>query len=391
TRIRRSTAPGLSLPVPAGTLLPVEVTLYDAYGNIATGNDEVMRISTSDEAAIVSNPVVFTAGDPAQHDFSLQFHTAYTPGWDLNASMDDADFGCSAPGVYPVSHGPFTAIETEFIQNCDLRPQGRAPFVNPQPGCPPLSGDVWAGQNVLLFAAEVDPYNNTIDDSTDTLCVTAPNDATFQQQTAGLTGNSGQTFINTSFGAVGLQTATVSVCEGVMQGTAGPLNVHGFVYTDPPNADSAPISLIQSSGATASAMMLDLAVPDGAELNRVFSAGVDIPINGGIGGVQIAKAALDVGTGTQAIAAAIGGPQGNLLLAGASHKRAGAGAQPNDASFSDLDSAFTLTLQLGEASYPFVVFDGANLGPGFRAGVRDHLGNEVVHSWQVGIGKLEIR
>jgi hypothetical protein len=38
-----------------------------------------------------------------------------------------------------------------------------------------------------------------------------------------------------------------------------------------------------------------------------------------------------------------------------------------------------------------VVFDGANLGPRFRAAVRDRTGTEVVAPAEFGIGKLEVR
>ena len=52
---------------------------------------------------------------------------------------------------------------------------------------------------------------------------------------------------------------------------------------------------------------------------------------------------------------------------------------------------YTLKLNMPATPVFGVVFDGANLGPRFRASVRDRTGTEVVAPSEFAIGKLEVR
>jgi hypothetical protein len=52
---------------------------------------------------------------------------------------------------------------------------------------------------------------------------------------------------------------------------------------------------------------------------------------------------------------------------------------------------YTLKLNMPAVPNFGLVFDGANLGPRYRAAVRDRTGTEVVAPAEFGIGKLEVR
>ena len=76
------TVSGILNPYPAGTTHSVEVTAFDAYGNIATGYTGSVHFTTSDAKATVPANYTFTASDKGVHSFS----NALRPGLTLKTA-----------------------------------------------------------------------------------------------------------------------------------------------------------------------------------------------------------------------------------------------------------------------------------------------------------------
>jgi hypothetical protein len=72
------TITGYPSPVSAGTAHNFVVTLYDAYGNIATGYTGTIHFTSSDILALVPPDYVFTSADAGKHTFSATFNTKGT-------------------------------------------------------------------------------------------------------------------------------------------------------------------------------------------------------------------------------------------------------------------------------------------------------------------------
>ncbi|HZN92642.1 MAG TPA: Ig-like domain-containing protein [Myxococcales bacterium] len=85
------------------------------------------------------------------------------------------------------------------------------------------------------------------------------------------------------------------------------------------------------------------------------------------------------------------GPLAGVLVTGQSQRPTGAGAVTGDTAVTAGAIFYTFRLNMPAIPNFGVVFDGANLGPRFRAAVRDRQGTEVVAASEFGIGKLEVR
>ena len=102
--------------------------------------------------------------------------------------------------------------------------------------------------------------------------------------------------------------------------------------------------------------------------------------------------ALDPGLAPQAFKAVAktAGPLANVLVSGLSQKAAGAGAQVADKALNPGDVLYTLRLEQKAGASGGVIFDGATLGPKFRAALRNKVGDDVVPQAEFAIGKLEV-
>ena len=85
------------------------------------------------------------------------------------------------------------------------------------------------------------------------------------------------------------------------------------------------------------------------------------------------------------------GPLAGALVTGVSQKAAGAGAVTTDAEIKAGQVFYSFRIQPGSVRTPGVVFDGASLGPRFRAALRDRLGQDVVTAKDFAIGRLELK
>ena len=60
----------------AGTAQSFTVSVYDAYGNLASGYTGTLNFSTSDTIAVLPASYTFTAADAGTHTFSMTFETS---------------------------------------------------------------------------------------------------------------------------------------------------------------------------------------------------------------------------------------------------------------------------------------------------------------------------
>jgi autotransporter-associated beta strand protein len=80
---------GFPTPTTAGTPGTVTVTLFDAFGNVATGYTGTVHLSTDDTTADLPADWVFTSSDASTHTFTVTFHksgTHYLKASDTNNS-----------------------------------------------------------------------------------------------------------------------------------------------------------------------------------------------------------------------------------------------------------------------------------------------------------------
>jgi hypothetical protein len=85
------------------------------------------------------------------------------------------------------------------------------------------------------------------------------------------------------------------------------------------------------------------------------------------------------------------GPLAGMLTTGQSQKAAGDGAVTGDTSITAGSVLYTVQLALRPGADTGVVFDGATLGPKFRALLRDKLGTDVVNGSGFAIGRLAVQ
>jgi hypothetical protein len=168
-----------------------------------------------------------------------------------------------------------------------------------------------------------------------------------------------------------------------------------LAYANPTGA--AKVRLVRDdtlSSDTSITLRLEAAAPFGA-----YSIGLDLPIDPSK--IVPASFVMTPGTvlqpGQAPSVAAVGaklptsGPLANVLVTGISQRPTGTGAVTADTAVTAGQVFYTIKLDMPATPNFGVVFDGANPGPRFRAGVRDRTGTEVVAPAEFGIGKLEVR
>src|SRR5262249_6535402 len=164
-----------------------------------------------------------------------------------------------------------------------------------------------------------------------------------------------------------------------------------LVYTDP--AGGGKIRLIKDGSSTATTAVLKLV---SAQSLRGYSVGFDLPLTAGKvranNALITAGDALDPGTAPQPFKALIvgAGPLANVLVSVLSQKASGAGAVSADATIPAGKTFYLLKLDLVPGAAPGTVFDGAALGPKFRAALIDKSGEDTARQSDFAIGKLEL-
>jgi hypothetical protein len=185
-------------------------------------------------------------------------------------------------------------------------------------------------------------------------------------------------------------------------GTLVPATSQAFSITAPrltytnPTAPAKVLLVRDDAGSTDTTVVLKLVA---AASFSGYSIGMDLPLDAS----RLDRSSLVFTPGTAfppgqpPSVAAYGaslpssGPLANVLVTGQSQRPTGTGATASDTAVAAGAVFYTIKLNMTAVPSFGLVFDGANLGPRFRAAVRDRQGTEVVAASEFAIGKLEVR
>jgi len=166
---------------------------------------------------------------------------------------------------------------------------------------------------------------------------------------------------------------------------------NALVYTDP--AGGGKIRLVRDGSSTPTTAVLKLV---SAQNLSGFSVGFDLPLSAGKVRANAAPItagdALNPGAAPQPFNALIplSGPLANVLVSVLSQKAAGAGSVGADAAIPAGKTFYTIKLDLQPGATPGTVFNGAALGPKFRAALMNKSGEDTARQSDFAIGTLEV-
>jgi hypothetical protein len=350
------TASGLPASAQAGEPLPLRVTLFDAFGNVATGYTGTVAFTSADPRASLPASYAFAPADQGAHGFSVRFGT---PGpVSVTAGDGAASISC-ASNVTALSAGPAATFAVAG-----------------------LPGAAVAGVEAAFQATALDSYGNVATSYAGPVTLSST-DAAATFPTTGSFSNGVASF-GVAFQSIGAQTVTVADGASGFNGRGGPVGVHGLVYTaGAPGA--AALRLVMDPSSTPARVVLRLVAQAGA---TGYSAGFNIPADASRAAVVsiLSGNALNPGTSPAAMAASLpgAGPLANVLTAGISQKATDTTA---DAAIAAGQVLYTVTLRPSSIS-PGLIFDGSRA---FRAAVRDFEGNELLSQADFAVGKLELQ
>jgi hypothetical protein len=164
-----------------------------------------------------------------------------------------------------------------------------------------------------------------------------------------------------------------------------------LVYVDPA---AGRVALVRNPASTDTTVVLDLVAME--DLTG-YSVGMNLPVDTtlvqGSATPLVPGLALPAGTSPVAAYARLptSGPLAGVLSSGQSQKAAGPGAVTEDSPIAAGSVLYTLRLDLRPDATTGVVFDGAALGPRFRALLRDKQGTDVVDGSGFAVGRLEVQ
>jgi len=205
------------------------------------------------------------------------------------------------------------------------------------------------------------------------------------------------TFVDLSLDAFGTGYKLSASSGSLVPVTSRPFSITQprLTYTNPTAASK--VRLVRDDvNSTDTSIVLRL---EAAAAFSGYSIGMDLPIDPS----KIVPATFVMSPGTvfppgqapsvPAVASKLpaSGPLANVLVTGVSQRPTGTGAVAGDTAVTAGQVFYTLKLDMPATPVFGLVFDGANLGPRFRAGVRDRTGTEVVAPSEFAIGKLEVR
>jgi hypothetical protein len=114
---------GYPSPVTVGTVNTFTVTLFDAYGNVATGYTGTVHFSSSDSTANLPGDYMFSASDNGTKIFAAVFNTVGTQSLTatdtVNSSITGTQDGIEVvppPGGFPSGGVPATMLSAPTIQ-----------------------------------------------------------------------------------------------------------------------------------------------------------------------------------------------------------------------------------------------------------------------------------
>ena len=351
---------GVPASITAGDTIAAQVTVLDAQQNVATAYRGTVHVTSSDGAAHLPGDQSWAAADSGTHAVSVRLVTAGSQTVTVTDAANPS-IACSAA-------------------------------VTVQPGAPrlvmTLPADVNAGIATTGSIAARDPFDNPVTAYAGTVNVISSDGGASVPATVRIA--EGHALFSVTFATIGAQ--TVSGTDSVAASIAGvaSVRVHGLVYTDPARPDAAVKLVLNASASSAHAVQLDLvanqAVPAG------FAVGMNLPADGSKIVVHPAPFlegnVFDPGAPPKAEAIRL---SAGVLYSGVSQKAAGAGGGKTDVAVAAGGIYYSFRLALAASATPGTVFDGSSPMPGFRAAVRDLLGDDTVSQRDFAIGKLEVR
>jgi hypothetical protein len=161
-------------------------------------------------------------------------------------------------------------------------------------------------------------------------------------------------------------------------------------YSDPQGGE---IRLVRDASSTHTTVVLKLVA---AQSLSGYSVGFNLPLDAtkvqANSNLIALGNALNPGDAPQVFRAVIpsAGPLVGALTTALSQKASGAGAVSSDANISAGQTFFTIRLDAVPGAESGVVFNGGSLGGKFSAALNNKAGDDVVHTSEFGIGKLEL-
>ncbi|WP_164016793.1 beta strand repeat-containing protein [Pyxidicoccus trucidator] len=355
----------------------VQVSVRDAQGNtVTTATTSItLRLGNNPGGGTLSGTTVVSATGGIATFPGVSLNRAGT-GYTLTATATGLTTGTSA--AFNVTPGAATTLAFTVqpaLSSVDL-PLSPAVQVAVQDG---FGNVVTGATDSITLALGANPSSATLGG---TLTVSASNGvASFADLTVSAAGN-GYTL---TASAQGLTGATSAAFDAVVAGTQ-------LVYVDP--APGRRIALVRNPASTNTTVVLDLVA---LENLTGYSVGMNLPLDAArvqpAGSLMLPGAALPAGESPTAAYGALpaSGPLAGVLTTGQSQKAAGTGAVVNDSAIPAGSVLYTVQLALRPGATSGVVFDGAALGPKFRALLRDRLGTDIVDGGEFAIGRLEVQ
>ncbi len=351
---------GVPASITAGDTVAAQVTVSDARSNVASAYRGTVHVTSSDGAAQLPGDQSWVAADSGTHPVSVRLVTA----------------GNQTLTVTDAANPSITCSATVAVQ----------------PGAPglviALPADVNAGIATTGSIAAKDVFGNPVTSYAGTVNLVSSDAAATIAATVRVA--EGHALFPVTFATMGAQ--TVSGADSVTASLAATANVrvHGLVYTDPAQSNPAVKLVLNAAASNAHSVQLDLVanrpVPAG------FAVGMNLPADSSR--VTLHPSPLldgnvfDPGAPPKAEAIRL---VAGVLYSGLSQKAAGAGGGKTDVAVAAGGTYYSIRLALAASATPGTVFDGSSPMRGFRAAVRDLLGDDAVPQRDFAVGKLEVR
>lgn len=345
----------------AGDTVAARVTITDAQQNVVTAYRGTMHLTSTDGAAQLPGDQSWAAADSGTHPVSVRLVTA---GNQTLTATDAAN-----PSIA-----------------CTSAP------VAVQPGAPhlviTLPADVNAGVATTGSVAAQDAFGNPVSSYAGTVNLASSDSAATIAATARVA--EGHALFPVTFATMGAQTVSATDSAIASLAAAANVRVHGLVYTDPAQSNPAVKLVLNAAVSNAHLVQLDLVaarpVPAG------FAAGMNLPADSSrvsLFPVPLLEGnVFDPGAPPKAEIVRLAG---GVLYSGLSQKAGGAGGGKADVAVAAGGTYYSVRLVLAASATPGIVFDGSSPVRGFRAAVRDLLGNDTVSQRDFAVGKLEVR
>ena len=357
----------LPTAAPAGAVLGLRVTVRDGFQNRASGFAGSVALASSDPRAQVSGAVTFDPlVDAGMHVFSARLMT------EGNQSIVATPSGLPSCSVQVAVQPASTVLFLSAAANAN------------------------AAAPVTVTVTAQDAFGNLVGNYAETVRFTSTDPSATLPANLVFTGAEGGVKATTAtFKTLGSQALTGTQLSNASVTGTTTIAIHGFVYADPPFTFGK-VRLVLNPGAS-SAGLVQLDLMQANTLSIAYGAGMNLPLDTTRAAADVTLlvegAALALGSPPRASAARLStsGPTAGMLLSAVSQKASGAGAKATDSAVAGGAVYYSLRLALPASAAVGTVFDGNALPAGFRAAVRDRVGNDTVTQSEFALGKLEVR